>query len=289
MNPTAVRPPDRTVRRGGLAGIACVVAIVASGLSTGSAGAATPHAGVDHAPMVPDGSAHVTKPKGTPAAGGATQNSLDWAGYAATGTTFTNVAGSWTQPSATCSTKASQAAFWVGIDGYASTDPTVQQIGTDSDCVKVKGKKTPVPLYYAWYQMYPGALAVLSTTSFPVAPGDVLTASVSLSGPTYTLAISDGAKWSFSTNQTPVSLPLNASAEWIAEAPTACVKSKCKVVPLTDFSSVGFTGATANGLPISSSSNVQIDMTTKGGKTVLAQTSGLGGGGNNFSVTWLNA
>ncbi len=276
------------MRRGGLSGIAALLAIAASGLLSGAGAGAAPQVTVDRAPMLAQGSVHHQKPAGVPSTGGASQNSLDWAGYAATGTTFTSVAGSWTQPGATCSTKASQSAFWVGIDGYASSDPTVQQIGTDTDCVKVKGKKGLVPLYYAWYQMYPGALAVLSTASFPVAPGDVLTATVSLTGSTYVLAISDLSKWSFSTNQTPATPPLNSSAEWIAEAPTSCVKSRCKVVPLTDFSSIRFTGATANGLPISSLSNVQIDMTTKGGKSVLAQTSALGGGGNNFAVTWLN-
>jgi hypothetical protein len=39
------------------------------------------------------------------------------------------------------------AAFWVGLDGYSSS--TVEQTGTDSDCV---GKN---PSYYAWYEFYP--------------------------------------------------------------------------------------------------------------------------------------
>jgi len=72
--------------------------------------------------------------------------SLDWAGYAVTGTALTSAAGSWTQPAAHCTgTKASQSAFWVGVDGYASTDPTVQQIGTDADCTKAPGRSRAPP------------------------------------------------------------------------------------------------------------------------------------------------
>ena len=83
--------------------------------------------------------------------------SLDWAGYAVTGAVVTTVSGSWVQPAATCpGTKATESAFWVGIDGFAATDPTVQQIGTDSDCIKGSKKKPGGPSYYAWYEMYPG-------------------------------------------------------------------------------------------------------------------------------------
>ena len=67
--------------------------------------------------------------------------------------------GSWTQPAATCTgTKASQSAFWVGIDGYASSDPTVQQIGTDADCTKGTTKVPSVAVYYAWYELFPDSL-----------------------------------------------------------------------------------------------------------------------------------
>ena len=111
---------------------------------------------------------------------GGVQTSQDWAGYAVTGTTFSNVAGSWTQPTATCpKNQVQQAAFWVGIDGYSASDPTVQQIGTDSDCTKGKGKKGGGPNYYAWYQLYPQSVVVLPTSSYPVTKGDAISASVS--------------------------------------------------------------------------------------------------------------
>src|SRR5580700_4003897 len=64
--------------------------------------------------------------------------STNWSGYAvttATGSTFTNVNGSWIVPTANCSSSGVQTAassFWIGIDGFNSS--TVEQIGTDSDC-----------------------------------------------------------------------------------------------------------------------------------------------------------
>ena len=86
-----------------------------------------------------------------PNVGHGTESSINWAGYGVSGGTFTKVAGSWVQPGVTCPTKLSEgAAFWVGIDGLVSTDKTVEQIGTDSDCVAKSG-----PSYYAWYEMLP--------------------------------------------------------------------------------------------------------------------------------------
>lgn len=223
---------------------------------------------------------------------GGTQTSLDWAGYAVTGTTFTNVSGSWTQPVATCSgNKVEQAAFWVGTDGYSESDPTVQQVGTDSDCMKGKGKVKGGPSYYAWYQMYPASDVVLAPSLYPVAPGDAISASVSLSGSDYVLHVADGTKWTFTTTQAPPTKPLNSSAEWIAEAPTSCSKSTCKVLPLANFGSLGFSHASANGKAISAPAftNYQINMTLKNPKKLKAQTSALTGGGSGFTVSWLHS
>ena len=109
-----------------------------------------------------------------------TASSLDWAGYGVSAGTFTKVAGSWVQPKATCPAKPSEgAAFWVGIDGLAKTDKTVEQIGTDSDCVKGSG-----PSYYAWYEMYPKTAVFLPQTKYPVMSGETIAAEVSASGKT---------------------------------------------------------------------------------------------------------
>ena len=116
--------------------------------------------------------------------GRATSYSTNWSGYATykTGTTFTDVKGSWVQPSAACpSRKAQYSSFWVGIDGYNSG--TVEQTGTDADC---NGRNNPA--YYAWYEMYPNPPVNLSMT---ITPGDTISAEVSASGNTFTLTIKD--------------------------------------------------------------------------------------------------
>jgi len=219
--------------------------------------------------------------------------SLDWAGYSATGPPITTVSGSWTQPTATCSTtKANQSAYWVGIDGYAPTDTTVQQVGTDADCSKGTKKVPSKASYYAWFEMYPGPLVVLNTASYPVMPTDVLTASVSQVGASYQLVINDATHWTFSTLQPVSKTPLNASGEWIVEAPTTCKGTTCKPVLLTNFGSVAFTGATANGQPVDGPGFTphQITMSkNKKGTIVKAATSALASGGTAFGVTWVSS
>ena len=220
-----------------------------------------------------------------------TSNSLNWAGFAATGTIQT-VTGSWTQPTVVCSgSKAQQSAFWIGIDGFAATDPTVQQIGTDADCTKASKGIPSTPVYYAWYQMYPQALVGLSPTTYPVVPGNVLSASVIRVGGSYVLSMSDLGHWTFAVTVAASTPPLNSSAEWIAEAPLSCSAGKCKPVPLANFGSIAFTGATVNGLTVNGAGLVdtRITMTkNKKGSAVKASTSALDLTGHAFGVTWLS-
>jgi hypothetical protein len=212
-------------------------------------------------------------------------SSLDWAGYAVSGTTFTKVQGSWVQPKATCPSKTAvqYAAFWVGIDGLSSADHTIEQIGTDSDCSKGKAE------YYAWFEMVPRAVVVL-TSGYPVSPGDTISAEVSGSGKNFTLQI-EGTRgstvlWHYSTKQSATKLPKASSAEWIVEDP--CTATKCTIGPLADFGSVAFTNATANGLAISSSSftSTKLTMTTKNSAVTKATPSALASSGSAFEVTW---
>jgi len=276
-----------TVRMTRLLAAGVGLLLVGSGL-LGFGSTTTPVAAANgRAPMEPASPVH----PGGHSTSNATQTSLDWAGYAVTGAVFSNVTGSWRQPAAICPKKqAQQAAFWVGIDGYSSSDPTVEQIGTDSDCTKGRGKIGGGPSYYAWYQMYPQSVVVLPGSSYPVAPGDSISSSVSVSGLVYTLTIIDASKWVFFTNQSSPIHPQNASAEWIAEAPSSCVGTRCKPVALADFGSMAFTGASANHQVISAAglTNHQITMTTKGARIIKAQPSALGFGGSVFTVAWLH-
>jgi hypothetical protein len=195
--------------------------------------------------------------------------STNWSGYAVTGSRFTNVSASWTEPTAKC-TGTAYSSFWVGLDG--DTSNTVEQTGTDADC------SGSTPQYYAWYEMYPKYPVNLRGT---VRPGDHLSASVTTNGTgSFTLTITDSTQgWTNTTNARLKSAKL-ASAEVIAEAPS----SSQGVLPLANFGTVGFTGATANGSLLTSSTPHIDPITMQSGSTVKAQPSSISSGA--FSVAW---
>jgi hypothetical protein len=215
-----------------------------------------------------------------------TTSSSNWSGYAATWGTFSSVVGSWTQPKVACTGQAEYAAFWVGLDGYLSADKNqVEQVGTDSDCSKSKGKKHPgAPFYFAWWDIFPQAYDSFSATSCPVSAGDSMTAEVSYSGGQFTFTISDSTKgWQCTSSQTS-SAPAR-SAEWVVEAPSE--NGSKKVEPLADFGSINFTGVAANGTQLSSLVSNAITMQVKG--TTKATPSALGSDGASFTVTWVHS
>ncbi|MDH6136144.1 hypothetical protein P3T37_005563 [Kitasatospora sp. MAA4] len=195
--------------------------------------------------------------------------SSNWAGYSATGAKFTSVTASWVQPAASCTGSDTYSSFWIGLDGDGSN--SVEQTGSEVDC------SGGSPQYYAWYEMYPAYPVNFSNT---VRPGDHFTSSVTTNGSgSFTLKLSDTTQgWTKTENKTLRNAAL-ASAEIIAEAPS----DSSGALPLTDFHTVSFTGATANGQPIGTFSPDAITMAS--GSTTKASTSSLSGGGS-FSVTW---
>ena len=158
--------------------------------------------------------------------------STNWSGYAAYGRSFSTVSGSWTQPAVTCSGQNAYSSYWVGLDGYNT--PTVEQLGTEGDCVNGAAQ------YYAWFEMYPRGGRLIS---MKVNHGDAFHASVTALGRgLFALTLADlttGA--SFSTNQK-LNAAQGASAEVIVEAP-----SSGGVLPLASFGTAQFTDAVANG------------------------------------------
>ena len=198
--------------------------------------------------------------------------STNWSGYAATGAagSFNSVSSSWTQPTATCGSGDQYAAFWVGLDGYNSD--SVEQTGTDSDC---SGGN---PDYYGWYEMYPNAPVYYSN---PVSPGDSMSASVSVSGDTYTLVLTDSTQnWTQTQTITESGLQ-DSSAEVITEAPS----SSSGPLPLADFGTVNYTGSSVNGSSMASSSPTGIIMVGSSGDQ-LDSTSPMDSSGD-FSNTWM--
>ncbi len=204
---------------------------------------------------------------------GKNSTSSNWSGYATTGTRYTDVKGTWVEPTANCSNgQTAYSSFWVGIDG--DTTNTVEQLGTDADC------NGSTPVYYGWWEMYPKGSVNLSTSSYPVSPGDTLTAEVSTNGSgSFTLTMHSSRGWTFTTSQNSRKARLG-SAEWIAEAP-----SSGGILPLADFGTVNFSSCTANGVSISSNPNPDAITMAANGVT-KAVPSSLSSGGTSFSVTW---
>ncbi len=218
--------------------------------------------------------------------------SEDWAGYAVTGAdgSVASVNGSWVVPRVSCSGVSSTfASFWVGIDGAILNSSTVEQVGTDSDC------QFGSPAYYAWYEFYPSpAVAIVSVS---VAPGDLMTASVSYSSSAreFTTSIESSGGGANSTSQSAPGA-LRNSAEWIAERPSDCSSSACIYTTLAPFGTAsfgpGFTRSNSTDYatlgettgPISKFSTVAITMVAGDAGPVIAQPTPLSGDGASFQV-----
>ena len=204
-------------------------------------------------------------------------HSTNWSGYADTGSSFSKVSARWTEPSVTCSGSATQlAAFWVGIDGYTSS--SVEQDGTLIECY------AGTAYQYTWWEMYPtNSVQVVGES---LAAGDAISSTVTRSGTTYQLTVTDSTHTadSFTRSET-CSSCANTSAEWIAEAPSG----SSGVYPLADFrswtaSNASVTEGSTSGV-ISSFTDDQITMADTSGNTEALPGS-LNSSGNGFSVTW---
>jgi hypothetical protein len=198
----------------------------------------------------------------------------NWAGYAddsSTAGAFTKVSGSWSVPAVTCTSEDRITSEWVGLDGF-NTD-TVEQDGTSSQCFE------GVALYYSWYEMYPAGTVEVGTT---VVAGDSIKASVTRSGTSYTLALTDSTHSANSFTETATcaaSTCLDESAEWITERPEYATTG---IVPEAQFTTDKFSSivATYTG-SITTYGITCIDST---GTYDIVSTSGLAS--SSFTNTW---
>ncbi len=170
----------------------------------------------------------------------ATQSS-NWAGYAAHSSRvrFTHVFGAWRQPSAVCTpgtpTYSSQ---WVGLGGYAVNSRALEQIGSELDCA-ASGKIVST----VWYELVPAPSRSIRMT---VAPGDQLTAAVTVVGHLVRLQLSDLTRHTTFSRSVSVRQLDVSSADWIVEAPSECTSaSSCRQLALADFGTTAMTRASA--------------------------------------------
>jgi Peptidase A4 family len=219
---------------------------------------------------------------GVPAVRGTktTDESTNWSGYAVSGSNgqFSSVSASWKQPAATCSSSGRRSSetfssFWVGLDGFSSD--SVEQTGTEADC---DGRTAD---YFGWYEMFPADPVNFSN---PVEPGDSFSASVTFSGTeTFTLVLTDHTQgWTQDITQNQTGLD-RSSAEVITEAPS----SESGVLPLADFGTVTYSGATVNGTSLGSQSPTEIIMIDNNGEDKDSTSSISSSGG--FSNTWIRS
>lgn len=200
--------------------------------------------------------------------------SYNWAGYEATGGTFTSVSGTWTVPSVPIASSTEADATWVGIGGVNSQD--LIQAGTQA---VINGSGAPA--YQAWYEMLPNATQQIPLT---VSPGDSISTSLTeTSQGEWSLSLRDNT----TAQSYQTSLAYNSSlssAEWIEEMPS----DGSSFVPVDDFGSVSFTdgAATENGnmVSISGAEAQGLTMVNRAGQT-LASPSALGADGESFTVT----
>jgi hypothetical protein len=174
-----------------------------------------------------------------------------WGGYAACGVNADLIMASWAVPPAIPGGKPnSGSAFWVGLGGTGSAN--LEQTGTASDMVNGKA------LYFAWYELTPAGPKRLKAP-YLVRPGDAISAQVEITnGDQYNFVLADHGpagskanKWVFTTSAIYSAGGHNSAeavAEW-ASGLNSCIAPGC---PLTDFSTVAFSGIEVDGNSIGS-------------------------------------
>lgn len=187
---------------------------------------------------------------------GGTVSSLNWSGYAVTGSGITGVTGSFQVPTAGL-LPPGFTATWAGIGGYANGSTDLIQAGVGEQSLP----SAPLlgPQYYAWWETLPNVETPLTNctgdTSCTVNPGDQVGVVISnVSGNTWKIAMTDANHWSWSTTTQYASS--ESSAEWILEAPTLAVLQTIPAPvgtshfgPNSTYTSGGSTRTIAQGNP----------------------------------------
>jgi hypothetical protein len=219
----------------------------------------------------------------------AATTSSNWAGYAVSSAdptapvTYSSVSGTWVQPAASCTgSSAAYSAFWVGLGGYSDASQSLEQIGTETDCTASRRAT-----YSVWYELVPAASVPVKLKIFL---GNTISANVTVNGQLVIVKLKNLTRRTSFTKRLFMASPDVSSAEWIAEAPSACTSSgsRCTTLPLANFGTVAFTSAKAlaaghGGVIVDDAwSATAIELRAFTG----AVPSELAADGASFSVTW---
>jgi hypothetical protein len=200
--------------------------------------------------------------------------SRNWAGYDASGGSFTGVSATWSVPQFAPDSPAGADAIWVGIGGVNGAD--LIQAGTQET---VSGRGTTE--YQAWVEMLPQASRPVPLS---INAGDSITVSLQEQASGNWLVVFMNNTSGKSYQLTVPYASSRSSAEWVVEAPSA---RRGRVLPLDTFGSVSFTQATTveNGktLTIAQAGGHPITMIGQRGRQ-LARPSPLDPDGASFNV-----
>jgi Peptidase A4 family len=220
-----------------------------------------------------DGSSPSTSPAPPLVPRGRGQSS-NWAGYVARGGGFTSVTGTWSVPQPAAGAGNASDAAWVGIGGETTRD--LIQAGTQQTTVG-SGQVQ----YSAWIETLPQASR---TIPLAVHPGDSVTVSITEQQPGSWQVEFQNNSTGGSYGRTVQYSSSRSSAEWIEEAPSG----RRGIVPLADFGSITFSGATAvkQGATINLSQASARPITMiNGSNQPIAIPSAVAADGAGFTVT----
>ncbi len=206
--------------------------------------------------------------------GGENSESRNWAGYAATGGSYTAVSGTWTVPQFSPDSPVGTDATWVGIGGVRGND--LIQAGTQ-ETVTGHGQTE----YQAWVETLPQPS---KTVPLAIGAGDSISVSIEQSAnEQWQIAFSNNT--SGKTYQLTVQYKSSlSSAEWVVEAPSA---RRGRLLPLDRFGTITFSQASAvrdgQTVTVAQAGGRAITMISRAGQA-LASASRLGDDGGSFSV-----
>jgi hypothetical protein len=203
-----------------------------------------------------------------------------WSGHVTKASATSQVSGSWLVPRLSCATleNDSNASQWIGIGGV---NAPLLQVGVVSKCIQ--GVQVNVGFYEKVVDPTNSAAQYIEPLTHLVGAGDSIDAEIASEGAgAYQVSLNEnGAWWQFSTIQMLDSTP--QTAEWIVEGgPLNNAAQK-----LSNFGTVHFEGAFANGQPVTEEGTYTF-VATAGSNTraTVSPITQFGGRGPNFDIFW---